>query len=356
MLLGGLYVRRDPDAPAHDPRQRLAEQRHRHRRRARPSEHARACRDADDHRRLPALRDDGVHAADALVAVLPRDLGARAGVLRRWSVSTAVLWSTMRSFGRWPAAIVGSALVCFGGGGVATQLAGGLATVFALDAHANSLITAAVVGAALVWIVPRIAQLSDAAAGVRRGLRSASSAACRWPETASISPGVLRRCSSSRCWPRGAAPRTAPDAWSRSASARWRATLLTSFVFAAIMRARGDPRLRPVLPRVPDLHQPSGPDHELRHAAARAAVADRRATSSARIVTARSELEILSAGAAVRRAHRRGLVGAPPCRQRAAARRRRRRRRRRALRAHHLLGHRARRRVCSCSWSARPTR
>jgi hypothetical protein len=71
----------------------------------------------------------------------------------------AVLWSTMRSFGRWPAAVVGAALVCFGGGGVATQLAGGLATVLALDAHTNSLISAAVVGAALVWVVPRIAQL-----------------------------------------------------------------------------------------------------------------------------------------------------------------------------------------------------
>jgi hypothetical protein len=72
----------------------------------------------------------------------------------------AVLWSAKRSFGRWPAALVGAALVCLGGGGVATLTAGGLATVFAIDAHANSLITAAVVGAALVWIVPRIDELS----------------------------------------------------------------------------------------------------------------------------------------------------------------------------------------------------
>ncbi len=72
----------------------------------------------------------------------------------------AVLWSTRRSFGRWPAAVVGAALVCFGGGGVAMRLAGGLATVFAFDAHANTLITATVVGAALVWTVPRVAELS----------------------------------------------------------------------------------------------------------------------------------------------------------------------------------------------------
>jgi hypothetical protein len=71
----------------------------------------------------------------------------------------AVLWAAVRSFGRWPAAMVGAALVCFGGGGVAKIVAGGLATVFAFDAHANSVITAAVVGAALVWVVPRIAEL-----------------------------------------------------------------------------------------------------------------------------------------------------------------------------------------------------
>ena len=66
----------------------------------------------------------------------------------------------MRSFGRWPASVVGAVLVCFGGGGIAMIRAGGLATVFAIDAHANSLITAAVVGAALVWIIPRVAELS----------------------------------------------------------------------------------------------------------------------------------------------------------------------------------------------------
>ncbi len=74
----------------------------------------------------------------------------------------AVLWSTLRAFGRWSAAVVGAVLVCFGGGGTATVVAGGLATVLAMDAHANSLITAAVVGAALVWVVPRIAQISNA--------------------------------------------------------------------------------------------------------------------------------------------------------------------------------------------------
>ena len=73
----------------------------------------------------------------------------------------AVVWSTARAFGRWPAAVAGAALVCFGGGGVAKVWAGGLATVFALDAHANTVITAAVVGAALVWIVPRIPVLAN---------------------------------------------------------------------------------------------------------------------------------------------------------------------------------------------------
>jgi hypothetical protein len=72
----------------------------------------------------------------------------------------AVIWSTWRAFGRWPASVVGAVLVCFGGGGVATIRAGGLATVLAIDAHANTLITAAVVGAGLVWIIPRVAQLS----------------------------------------------------------------------------------------------------------------------------------------------------------------------------------------------------
>lgn len=71
----------------------------------------------------------------------------------------AVLWGAARSFGRWPAAIVGAALVCFAGGGIPKLTAGGLATVFAFDAHANSVISAAVVCAALVWVVPRIALL-----------------------------------------------------------------------------------------------------------------------------------------------------------------------------------------------------
>jgi hypothetical protein len=72
----------------------------------------------------------------------------------------AVVWSTMRSFGRWPASVVGAVLVCFAGGGTAMQTAGGLATVFAIDAHANSLVTAAICGAGLVWIIPRIEKLS----------------------------------------------------------------------------------------------------------------------------------------------------------------------------------------------------
>ncbi len=72
----------------------------------------------------------------------------------------ALVWATCRSFGRWPAGIVAAVLVCFAGGGKATVTAGGLATVFAMDAHANTLITAALVAAGLVWIVPRAAQLS----------------------------------------------------------------------------------------------------------------------------------------------------------------------------------------------------
>lgn len=72
----------------------------------------------------------------------------------------AVVWSVWHSFGRWSASVVGGVLVCFGGGGTATITAGGLATVFAIDAHANTLITAAVCGAALVWTIPRIAELA----------------------------------------------------------------------------------------------------------------------------------------------------------------------------------------------------
>jgi hypothetical protein len=70
------------------------------------------------------------------------------------------VWSTLRSFGRWPAGVVAAVLVCFAGGGVAMQTAGGLATIFALDAHANSVVTAAIVGAGLVWAIPRIEQVS----------------------------------------------------------------------------------------------------------------------------------------------------------------------------------------------------
>jgi hypothetical protein len=71
----------------------------------------------------------------------------------------AVIWSVWHSFGRWPASVVAGVLVCFGGGGTATITAGGLATVFAIDAHANTLITAAVCAAALVWTIPRIAEV-----------------------------------------------------------------------------------------------------------------------------------------------------------------------------------------------------
>ena len=150
----------------------------------------------------------------------------------------AVLWSTARSFGRWPAAIVGSVLVCFGGGGVATQLAGGLATVFALDAHANTLISAALVGATLVWVVPRIAQqttrrlvIAVIAIGVVGGLSLAGdSLYFAWGVVPLIAVTALA------AWrgPEDGAGRLV--AFGLSALG---ATVLVSFAFAAIMHAQG---------------------------------------------------------------------------------------------------------------------
>jgi hypothetical protein len=150
----------------------------------------------------------------------------------------AVLWSTMRSFGRWPAAIVGSALVCFGGGGVATQLSGGLATVFALDAHANSLISTALVGAILVWVVPRTAQLTT-----------------RQLVIAAVAIGVvggLPLAGDSLYFAWGVAPLlavTALAAWRGPEDGSGRVvafglgalgvTVITALIFAAIMRGQG---------------------------------------------------------------------------------------------------------------------
>lgn len=150
----------------------------------------------------------------------------------------AVLWSTSRSFGRWPAAIVGAVLVCFGGGGVASLWAGGLATVFAPDAHANTVITAAVVGAALVWIVPRISELSTrqlavaaVCLGVIGGLPLAGdSLYLAW----GIAPLVVVTALAAWRGPEDGARRVATFGFATLVS-----TALTSVVFAAIMRSQG---------------------------------------------------------------------------------------------------------------------
>jgi hypothetical protein len=150
----------------------------------------------------------------------------------------AVLWSTLRSFGRWPAAVVGSALVCFGGGGVASLWAGGLATVLAPDAHANSLISAAVAGAALVWIVPRIAELTTrqlviaaVSLGVIGGLPLAGdNLYLAW----GIAPLVVVVALAAWRGPQDGAGRVVAFGLATLGS-----TLLTSFVFAAIMRSEG---------------------------------------------------------------------------------------------------------------------
>lgn len=150
----------------------------------------------------------------------------------------AVLWSTLRAFGRWPAAIVGAALVCFAGGGVPKLTAGGLATVFALDAHANSVITAALVGAVLVWVVPRIAELSArrlvitaAAIGVAGGLPLAG-------DTLYLAWGVapLLVVTALAAWrgPQDRAGRVVLFALGTLA-----VTVLTAIVFASIMQAQG---------------------------------------------------------------------------------------------------------------------
>ncbi|HTW12346.1 MAG TPA: hypothetical protein VME01_06370, partial [Solirubrobacteraceae bacterium] len=71
----------------------------------------------------------------------------------------AVGWSVDRAFGRWPAALSVAVLVCFGGGGHAMITAGGLATIFSYDSHGNSVVTAALCGAALTYLLPRATTL-----------------------------------------------------------------------------------------------------------------------------------------------------------------------------------------------------
>ncbi len=150
----------------------------------------------------------------------------------------AVVLSTLRAFGRWPAGIVGAVLVCFAGGGVATQTAGGLATVLAIDAHANTLITAAVVGCALVWIVPRIAKLSTrqlvtaaVVLGVLGGLPLAGdNLYLAW----GVAPLVVVTMLAAWRGPEDGAGRVVVFGLGTLA-----ATLLTAVVFGAIMRSEG---------------------------------------------------------------------------------------------------------------------
>jgi hypothetical protein len=150
----------------------------------------------------------------------------------------AVLWATVRSFGRWPAAMVAAALVCLGGGGVAKLVAGGLATVFAFDAHANSVITAALVGAALVWVMPRIAELparrlvpAAIAIGLVGGLPLAGdSLYLAW----GIAPLVVVTVLAAWRGPEDGAARVVAFGVGTLA-----ATAVTSIVFAAIMHSEG---------------------------------------------------------------------------------------------------------------------
>jgi hypothetical protein len=205
----------------------------------------------------------------------------------------AVLWSTMRSFGRWPAAIVGAALVCFGGGGVATQLTGGLASVLAIDAHANSLITAAVVGAALVWVVPRIATLptrrlvmAAVAIAIVGGLPLAGdSLYLAW----GVAPLVVVT---------GLAAWRGPEDGARRVVAfgvgTLGATVLTSVGFAALMRGEGIRGFAPSYHQFMTFTNPSGLIRNI-GTLLRALPSLSAGDFYGRTVTTRSELAILSA-------------------------------------------------------------
>jgi hypothetical protein len=206
----------------------------------------------------------------------------------------AVLWSTARSFGRWPAAVVGSALVCFGGGGVAALWAGGLATVFAPDAHANTLITAAVVGAALVWIVPRIDRLTTRqlalgaiSIGIVGGLPLAGdNLYLAW----GIAPLVVVTALAAWRGPEDGAGRVVAFGLSALGS-----TVLTSFVFAAIMRSEGIRGFSPSYKEFLTFTTPSGLITNL-GTLLRALPTLTAGNFYGATVTARSELEIMSAG------------------------------------------------------------
>ncbi len=206
----------------------------------------------------------------------------------------AVLWSSVRSFGRWPAAIVGSALVCFGGGGVATLWAGGLATVLAPDAHANSLISAAVAGAALVWIVPRIAELTTrqlviaaVSLGVIGGLPLAGdNLYLAW----GIAPLVVVVVLAAWRGPQDVAGRVVTFGLATLGS-----TVLTSFVFAAIMRSEG---IRGFSPSYHQFLTFTTPNGLIRHFGTLLHALPTLTAGNfyGRVVNERSELEIMSAG------------------------------------------------------------
>jgi hypothetical protein len=206
----------------------------------------------------------------------------------------AVLWSTMRAFGRWPAAIVGSVLVCFAGGGVATQLASGLATVFALDAHANSLISTALAGAVLVWVVPRTAQLTTrqlaiaaVAIGIVGGLPLAGdSLYFAWgvaPLLAVIALAAWRG-------PEDGAGRVV--AFGLSALG---VTVITSLVFAAIMRGEGIRGFGPSYHQFLTFTSASGLITNI-STLLRALPSLTAGSFYRRTITVRSELAVLSAG------------------------------------------------------------
>lgn len=206
----------------------------------------------------------------------------------------SVLWSTLRSFGRWPAAIVGAALVCFGGGGVAKLVAGGLATVFAFDAHANSLISAALVGAALVWLVPRVAgltirqlALAAVAIGVVGGLPLAGdSLYLAW----GVAPLVVVV---------GLAAWRGPEDGARRMVAFGMAALaitaLSSIIFGAIMEAQGIRGFSPSHRGFLTFATPAGMLTNL-GTLLRALPSLTAGSFYGKTITTRSELEIMSAG------------------------------------------------------------
>jgi hypothetical protein len=207
----------------------------------------------------------------------------------------AALWSTVRSFGRWPAAIVGAALVCFGGGGIARLVAGGLATVFALDAHANSVITAAVVGAALVWVIPRVAEISNrallvagAAIGLIGGLPLAGdSLYLAW----GVAPLAVVTALAAWRGPEDGAGRVVAFGLGTLA-----ATLGTSLAFAAIMRAQGIQGFGPSHRGFLTFTTPAGLITNF-ETLLRALPSLTAGSFYGKVVSARSELEILSAAA-----------------------------------------------------------